>query len=259
MTIGSMVFDTEIQVGFIWETFALAIDHDRGIDLLSPEPSLPPKEYLGLTWEFKGGEALCDNMDETGERLKDKDGNELYRYFTLATKDYNYQVQQAEGATFEISYTRASDEPIVFAITGFALTSNGIGLTADVTDRPAKLNGLDTKFRFHGSRLEIKENRINDFTLSGSGPLPPALVGDAIADISLQFSQREGNLTLIAGSAQLKGNQLLNCQGTRFQFAIDAIGLKFVNDGKFHLYFTLTAVPSLHRCPRTIGMGRSPC
>ncbi|HEY9695968.1 MAG TPA: hypothetical protein V6D10_01670 [Trichocoleus sp.] len=36
----------------------------------------------------------------------------------------------------------------------------------------------------------IKENQINDFTLSGSGPLPPALVGDATADIALQFSQQ---------------------------------------------------------------------
>ncbi|HEY9661915.1 MAG TPA: hypothetical protein V6C65_25960, partial [Allocoleopsis sp.] len=230
MTIGDLVFDTEIQVEFDWEAFALSIDHSKGIELLSPEPVLPKnnKEHLELTWEFKGAEIQ-------------KDGETLYHYFTLATKDYNYQVQQAEGATFEISYTRASDEPIVFAIEGFALTPNGINLTAEVTDRPAKLNGIDTKFRFHGSRLEIKENRINDFTLAGSGPLPPALVGDAIADIALQFSQQDnGNLMLVAGSAKLKGNQLLKCQGTRFQFSIDALGLKFVNDGKFHLYFTLT-------------------
>ncbi|MBD1865216.1 hypothetical protein [Trichocoleus sp. FACHB-46] len=230
MTIGSLIFDTEIQAKFNWEKFALSVDHSKGIDLLSPEPVLPKenKEHLGLTWEFKGAEIKKDN------------GQTLYHYFTLATKDYNYQVQQAEGAVFEISYTRASDEPIVFAIEGFALTPNGINLTAEVTDRPAKLNGIDTKFRFHGSCLEIKENQINDFTLSGSGPLPPALVGNAIADIALQFSQRENNLTLVAGSAKLKGNQLLKCQGTRFQFSIDALGLKFVNDGKFHLYFTLT-------------------
>ena len=237
MTIGSLIFDTEIQAKFDWEKFALSVDHSKGIDLLSPEPVLPKKEHLGLIWEFKGIRAIDD---ETKQPIKNDKGQELYRYFTLATKDYNYQVQQAKGAVFEISYTRASDEPIVFAIQGFALTPNGINLTAEVTDRPAKLNGIDTKFRFHGSRLEIKENRINDFTLSGSGPLPPALVGDAIADIALQFSQREGNLTLVAGSAKVKGNQLLKCQGTRFQFSLDALGLKFVNDGKFHLYFTLT-------------------
>jgi hypothetical protein len=237
MTIGSLIFETEIQAKFDWEAFALSVDHSKGIDLLSPESVLPKKEYLGLTWEFKGIPAIDD---QTKKPIKNENGQELYRYFTLATKDYNYQVQQAKGSVFEISYTHASDEPIVFAIQGFALTPNGINLTAEVTDRPAKLNGIDTKFRFHGSRLEIKENRINDFTLSGSGPLPPALVGDAIADIALQFSQQEGNLTLVAGSAKVKGNQLLKCQGTRFQFSLDALGLKFVNDGKFHLYFTLT-------------------
>ncbi|MBD2074922.1 hypothetical protein H6F86_13655 [Phormidium sp. FACHB-592] len=236
VAVGSLKFATKIQAKFNWETFALSVNHEEGIKLLSLEENLPEQDYLGLTWKFRGTPA----KDENGKPIKDKNEKQFYHYFTLVTQDYNYQIQQAKGAVFEISYTRASDEPIVFEIEQFALTPNGINLTAEVTDRPAKLNGIDTKFRFHGSRLEIKENRINDFTLSGSGPLPPALVGDAIADIALQFSQREGNLTLVAGSAKLKGNQLLKCQGTRFQFSIDALGLKFVNDGKFHLYFTLT-------------------
>ena len=88
--------------------------------------------------------------------------------------------------------------------------------------------------------LQIRENRIAGFTIAGSGPLPPALVGNAIADISLQFGERNGRLELLAGAAQLRGSKLLKCQATRFQFSIDGIGLKFVNDGRYHLYFTLT-------------------
>ncbi|MEM6379971.1 MAG: hypothetical protein AAF705_17380, partial [Bacteroidota bacterium] len=106
--------------------------------------------------------------------------------------------------------------------------------------QPTSLNGLDTKFTFRNSYLEIVENQIRDFTLCGSGSLPPALVGNATADIALQFTQRGGGLTLVAGSAQLKGSKLLHCQSTRFKFSIDSLGLKFINDGKFHLYFTLT-------------------
>ncbi len=231
VSIGTLNLTTQFQINFNWETFAFKVKHDDGIKLVSKDENLlgAEKEFLGLKWRFIGKEITEDGFNKG-----------KFHHFTLVTKDYNYQLIQAEGAVIEIDYTRASKEPITFAISDFALTNKGINLTATVTDRPASLNGIDTRFRFHGSRLEIKENQIRDFTLSGSGPLPPALVGDAMVDISLQFSQRDGNLTLVAGSANLKGEKLLHCQGTRFQFSIDAMGLKFVNDGKFHLYFTLT-------------------
>ncbi|MBZ0283172.1 MAG: hypothetical protein K8L97_20720 [Anaerolineae bacterium] len=224
LTFGPISFNSDITFKFNWVTFAVEVDHDSGLKLLSKNAELAPSKHLGLTWRLKGAKAE----------------NNLYHYFTLVTKDYNYQVQMAEDAVFELDYTQASQEPITFAVSEFVLSPKGIDLTAEVTDRPARMNGIDTRFRFHGSRIEIKENRIKDFTLAGSGPLPPALVGDAMVDIALQFAQREGNLTLVAGSAQLQGNKLLDCKGTRFQFSVDAIGLKFVNDGKFHLYFTLT-------------------
>jgi hypothetical protein len=231
--IGPLSFKTGFSLIFNWETFAVKVEHSGGIDLIAdypewPRPAEGKNEHFGLRWRIKGSEI-------TSGANKGK-----YHYFTLVTDRYNYQVQQAEGAVFELDYTKASDEPITFAISSFVLSPKGVSLVAEVTDRPARLNGLDTRFRFHGSRLEINENRIKDFTLSGSGPLPPALVGDAMADISLQFSQRDGRLTLVAGAAQLRGSKLLHCKATRFQFQIDAIGLKFVNEGKFHLYFTLT-------------------
>ncbi|HHP7243135.1 MAG TPA: hypothetical protein ACFE0H_00470, partial [Elainellaceae cyanobacterium] len=220
--IGDIELGTEFDITFNWETFAFDIDHDKGIHFLSGE--LPEQTYLGLTWRFQGK----------------KVGDNTYHHFTLVTKDFNYQLIQPEGASIELDYTRASDDPITFIVSNFAITDKGISLSAEVSDRPARLNGIDTRFRFHGSRLDIVENQIKDFTLAGSGPLPPALVGDAMVDIALQFSQREGGLTLVAGGATLKAEKLLSCQGTRFEFSVDAIGLKFVNDGKFHLYFTLT-------------------
>ncbi len=59
-------------------------------------------------------------------------------------------------------------------------------------------------------------------------------------DVMLQFGQKDGNLDLLSGGAKLRGNKLLDCKGTRFQFSVDAIGLQFVNENGFHLYFTLT-------------------
>lgn len=221
-------FDLATDVEFIldWETFAFRVDHDEGIKIYAPAPVIEPaQEFLGLHWRFRG---------------KTPAENGRYHYFTLATKDSNYQLLQAPGASFEIEFTELSKEAIGFAINNFALTSEGVSLTATVIDRPVTLNSIDTRFRFSGTRVVIVENKITDFTLNGSGPLPPALVGDATVDIMLQLAQRNEKLTLVAGAAQLKGSKLLDCGGTRFQFTIDAIGLKFVYEGRFHLYFTLT-------------------
>ncbi|MEM9808204.1 MAG: hypothetical protein AAF959_23300, partial [Cyanobacteria bacterium P01_D01_bin.56] len=227
--IGSLLLDSAFDFNFNWETFALTVEHGDGLRMLSPkEEIIPDKPYLGLNWRFKGAPAVDD------------EGKECFHHLTLVTKDFNYQVVQAPGAEIEVSYAGASEDPISFIVSNLAITDTGITLSAEVSDRPAKLNGLDTRFRFHGSRLDIVDNKIQDFTLAGSGPLPPDLVGEATADIALQFSQQNGALTLVSGAANLRGNQLLKCQGTRFEFSIDGMGLKFVNDGKFHLYFTLT-------------------
>lgn len=221
-----LALSTVFEIGFNWETFALIVDHGGGIDLFAETSEITVPAFLGLNWRFQGADV----------------GNGRYHLMTIVTKDFNYQIQQASGSVIELDYTAASrdDEPITFSVRDFAISEMGITLTAQVTDRPARLNGLDTRFRFHGSQLSIVNNSIQDFTLAGSGPLPPTLVGDAIADISLQFSQRDNGLALIAGSASLQGEKLLDCQATRFKFSIDGIGLKFVNDGRFHLYFTLT-------------------
>ena len=156
------------------------------------------------------------------------------------TKDFDYQLQLAPEASLDLSYGEISQEPIVFRVSDFVLAAKGLTLAAEILDNPVRLNGLDTKFRFEGSRLHIVENVIQDLTIRGAGPLPPDLVGDAVADIALQFKQVEGGLRLVSGAAQLRGEKPLECRGTRFQFSIDAMGLRFVYDQRFHLYFTLT-------------------
>lgn len=221
----SLSFDLRCRLTFSLSTFALKVDHDQGIELRAPQAEREFPDLFGMRWRFKGKE------------LADKS----FHYFTIATKDYHYQIQQPEGAVLELDFTRASEEPITFSVRDFALTPKGVNLAATVTDRPARLNGLRTRFRFTDSGFVIRENRIADFTIAGSGPLPPDLVGDATADIALQFAQREGgNLTLVQGAANLRGVKLLDCKGTRFQFSVDALGLRFVDDGAFHLYFTVT-------------------
>lgn len=230
--LGSMRLETGVPLQFDWETFAFQVPHDLGLALVTSQQIVQPADqHLGLTWRFKGGPA----SDENGAVIPGR-----YHLLTLATQDHNYALLQAPGAVFEVEYTQLSSEGIGFSIADFALTPKGISLTATVIDRPAKLNGLDTRFRFADSQLVIVENQLTDFTLKGAGPLPPALVGDATADIMLQLAQRDGQLTLVSGGAQLRGSKLLECKGTRFAFAVSAIGLRFVHEERFHLYFTLT-------------------
>jgi hypothetical protein len=228
LKLGDLNITTVFAAEFNWRTLSLSVDHEGGTHLYATKAVLD-QDFLGLHWKFIG-------QLETSGPNKDK-----YRLFTLVTKNYNYQIQQAAGSKIEIAYDGISSDPIVFQVTDFAITDKGLSLRTTVVDAPVRLNGLDTKFRFDGSGIVIENSQIQSFTIAGSGALPPDLVGDSRASIALQFGRlADGNLTLVSGEAKLEGNNLLHCQGTRFQFSVDALGLKFVNDGKFHLYFTLT-------------------
>ena len=227
VNIGPMQLQAAVPLEFNWETFAFKVVHELGLDLMSTEPTIgPDDEHLGLSWKFQGAP-----VGGTPQR---------YHFFKLTTHESNYKLVQAPGAVFTVEFTQISEDGVGFEIRNFELSPKGISLDGDVIDRPAKLNGLDTQFNFSGTRLSIKENQITDFTLNGSGAVPPDLVGDATAAIQLQMAQENGKLTLKSGGAQIKGSNLLHCEGTRFDFSIRALGLQFVNDGKFHLYFTLT-------------------
>ncbi len=226
LKLGSIELNGELALGFNWESFALEFDHGEGLKLISSNAVLPPAELLGLQWTFHGKDI----------------GGGRYHYFTLSTQNYNYGIQQAPGAVIELSYTGISSDPLIFRVTNFAITDKGLSLRTTVVDAPVRLNGLDTKFRFDGSGIVIENSRIKSFAIAGAGALPPDLVGDSRVNIVLQFDRLKdgGKLTLVSGEAKLEGTNLLSCPGTRFKFSVDALGIKFVNDGKFHLYFTIT-------------------
>jgi hypothetical protein len=201
--------DLYIQRRFNVSTMAFDVEHEQGIYVYSRTDDWIYGSHMGLRWRFK------PNNDK--------------QLFTLITKDYSYQLKQADGAQIELDFTRASEEPLTFTVSNFALTEKGITLTATVSDKPVRLNGIDTRYRFEDSYFQIVENVINDFSLFGSGPLPPDLVGEAIANITLQFHQQEdGTVTLVSGAAELDKIDLLRAPLTRFEFAIEAIELRFV-------------------------------
>jgi hypothetical protein len=221
---GAGKFDLEADgdLNFNWEQFAFSADGLSTISLRLPEPR--ELDFLGLNWRFTG--------------------NTAGKLFDLVLAGDNFLLKQAEGSLIEARFTRLTSpsEPLVFAVSGFAIGPGGISLDASMKKCSALLNGVATRFEFSGASFQVRDNRITGFTVTGAGQLPPDLVGEATANIALQFGQgASGNLELISAAAQLSGKNLLHCQGTRFEFSIDGIGLRFVNDhGDYHLYFTLT-------------------
>lgn len=223
---GAEKFDLEAdgRLDFNWERFAFSADGLNVISLKLPEPH--EIDFLGLNWRFAGN---ADN-----------------KLFDLVLAGDNFLLKQADGSLIEARFTRLTSpsEPLIFEVKGFAIGPSGISLDASMKKCSALLNGVATRFEFSGASFQVRDNRITGFTVTGSGQLPPDLVGEATANIALQFGQgASGNLELISAAAQLTGKNLLRCQGTRFEFTIDGIGLRFVNDhGDYHLYFTLTGI-----------------
>ncbi|MCB8980785.1 MAG: hypothetical protein H6657_25525 [Ardenticatenaceae bacterium] len=223
--IGTIELELDVDLEFNWETMAFQIDHGKGIDLYYAEATKSFSSFLGLGWTLVGEKKAADR----------------YHFFTLETKNNNYGIVLAQGAYLDLSYSGISEEPIVFRTSRFKLSPDGLSLETKVLEGAVSLFGLNTKFTFKDSGLSIERNKIQGFTLKGSGPLPPDLVGEAMAEISLEFARRnDGNLTLVAGKAELTVDKPLECRNTRFQFSVNELGLKFVEDGKFHLYFTIT-------------------
>jgi hypothetical protein len=221
---GSVKLSGTAEASFNLESMAFELTDGGAIDFIMPGTEKDLK-FLGLTWKFSPGA-----------------GNKM---FTLVTKNKDYQLKQAPGAVVQATYPEVGteEEPLKFELRDFVLGPKGVSVKGRVMATPIKLGGLNTRFRFTEGEFTISENKIRDFSIAGSGALPPKLVGEATADVALQFRMSsKGNLELAVGLARLRGKNLLDCKSTRFQFTIDGLGLKFVNDGRYHFYFTLTGI-----------------
>jgi len=240
-------FSAQANVGFIISNFAFAdVENAQGITILADSTpttqvgvvsgtdpgaatsALGPRNLLGLTWHFHPAPGAAT----TG----------FVPLFVLATINSHYQLKLAPNCSVTAGYARLTHgtELVEFDSTDFALTEGGLNLTAKVRNQPVLLYGLNTRFRFHDTVLTVIDGTIQDFTLIGTGALPPALVGDAAVEAAIQFQQQGDSLVVASGGAQLKGLHPIEFKPIRFRFSIDSLGLKFVDDGRYHFYFTLS-------------------
>lgn len=127
---------------------------------------------------------------------------------------------------------------------GLALGISGLDLDAKVRQNPIRLPGLDTPFRFTGGAIRVERGRFLAAGITGSGALPPALLGEAKIDAGIQFKRDEpsGSLVVESATARLeRAGEPLVCESTRFHFALTHVGLGFKTiEGKIQFYGELT-------------------
>jgi hypothetical protein len=228
LKLGTLQLTPQLEIALNIERMSFDIQVANGISILLPAPSTGgtpsvKSSFLGLEMEFEA--------------------NASREILVLALDRRNYAIRQASGSKITIRHDKTTmpGDKLEFGVTDFAITPKGLDLTASILDRPARLNGLETQFRFTEGLLQIRENRAVGFAIGGTGPLPPDLVGDAVADVSLQFAEENGSIQLVRGAAKIRGPKLLECKSTRFEFELDSLGLAFVREGGTdHLYFKLS-------------------
>ncbi|HYE17542.1 MAG TPA: hypothetical protein VEA69_03805 [Tepidisphaeraceae bacterium] len=235
VSIGSMKFTGQIHPVFDLERMAFKVKADEGIRI-GLGKLVEDEQFLGLSWTFEDAPA----PDPNSKKLEPA-------AFVLVVKDRNFQLRQVPGATITVAYDRATmpGDRILFTVRDFALTPNGIDASAEIRPDPARLNGLETQFQFTGGSFRVDGNRIRAFSIEGSGPLPPDLVGEATADVCLAFEQDEAPGTAVRlkkAEVRVWAPRLLKCSGTHFDLQVDGLGMDFESDaaGADNLYFLVS-------------------
>ncbi|MGO4882343.1 MAG: hypothetical protein ACLP59_16160 [Bryobacteraceae bacterium] len=133
-----------------------------------------------------------------------------------------------------------------FNIGEFRIGRDGLNLSAAPQDDPVTLGGVNMPFHFQSGKIEVINSQLKGASLSGSGQLPPALIGEANVSINLRLKDDCGHVVVDSAEAKLdKADNPIVCESTRFQFSISKLEMAFEREGaggngNYHFYFLLT-------------------
>ncbi len=230
-------FDLSSPTSVNAEHLSLHVDHSLGVPLHSRAGATAPITFTHAGFDFT---------------IDGKSGPPL----VLRTANGDQRITLGPDAEAEMAYRKLSEEPLRFAISDFTIGAAGLQVDATVLDDPVTLHGLGTSFRFTEGTVLIREGEMLDFSLAGSGPLPPDLVGEAVADIAIQFTQEEDDDDDGDGGTRraipVSAGATLGTDGTLlgvvvpFRYDLLGIGLGFEEtddngaDARYDFFFTLT-------------------
>ncbi len=188
-----------------------------------------------------------------GMKLKGKP-NGSNQIFRLSFADGDASLALAKGASVDVIFDQlsASGTPLTLSATEFGIGRGGLDLVAETTETPVRLAGLDQPFRFTNGSIVIRRGELQGGTISGSGPMPPALIGEANAEIDIVFGRRNRRLAVTSANAKLeKEGEPLYSTGTKFKVTLDALGLSYREPefGPVQFFFQLWGSASFEPAP----------
>ena len=116
---------------------------------------------------------------------------EEFEQFVLDFSDGDARLSLSKEARGELSYAKVASagRGLVFGIDSFAVSRSGLDLQASILPEPVQLAGVGTSFRFKSGGVTIRNSKLLSATLAGVGQLPPALVGEATAEVSISLGR----------------------------------------------------------------------
>jgi len=167
-------------------------------------------------------------------------------YLDLRGGKEEFGLSDQARATLSMGGVSSTGKGLQFAVEDFHVGRNGLDLTAETIDDPVMLGGVNMPFRFRSGKINIVNSKLTGANLSGSGQLPPALIGEANVSINLRLLERDGQVVVDSAAATLdKGEDPIVCESTRFRFTLSKVEMSFEregtsNSGSYHFYFLLT-------------------
>lgn len=194
---------------------------------------------------IQGVSSTQDMLGLSAKILPKDNRNGPFPQYVLDFTDAEPRLSLAEEARIELAYQQVTSEGrgIVFRADTLVVSGDGIDLVAETDpDQTVSLAGVDTAFRFKSGRLAVKRGEIQSFSLSGSGALPPALMGEASADVHIAFGRGpDGRLVILsAGGALDRSADPIVCEATRFHFTLSKVGFEVLEDNGYHFLFRVT-------------------
>lgn len=225
---------TTLAIAISMEDFSTKIS--GGTDIIIYSKEIKTYEPLGLDLKI-----APKNMAGFMDQPKEKRSWPAFR-LNLARGAERFEMTDETLATLTYKRVATSGRGLVFQLDTFGASRAGFDLDAKVLPEPVKLGGINMPFRFTSGQISIKGSKFNSAGLTGSGQLPPALVGEANASIAMQLGRdNNGDVAVLGATAQLdKSGDPIRCNSTMFDLTITNLGFDFVNDGSYHFYFLLT-------------------
>lgn len=128
----------------------------------------------------------------------------------------------------------AAGKALRFEVARLVVHSGGMDLEASLAGPyTIPLNGLETDFTFDKARIQVRGGRIESFSLTAAGKLPPALMGDVDVGLQLDFGERpDGSVGLLKGAIELKNKgKPIRSEQTHFVLTLDALSVRVFDDG----------------------------